>query len=153
MIVVSDTSPVTSLLSIGRIGLLRSLFGTVVIPAAVRAELLRFHSDLPAFLECRVVKDQAKVEALSIELDRGEAEAIALASEIGADFVLMDESIGRRVALRESVCVIGVVGVLLMAKQKGLVGSLSDVLEELCREAGFYLADAVKSAALMAAGE
>ena len=153
MIIVSDTSPVTSLLSIGRIEILQSLFGTVVIPPAVRVELLQFHVSLPSFLESRPVEDHAMVETLCSELDRGEAEAIVLAKELEADYLLMDESIGRRVASRESLPVVGVMGVLILAKERALIPSVREVMDELLSKAGFYLAEAVSAAVLAAAGE
>jgi predicted nucleic acid-binding protein len=153
MIIVSYTSPVTSLLSIGRIELLQSLFGTVVIPSEVRSELLQFHANLPAFLECRPVEDEDMVETLCLELDRGEAEAIVLAKELEADYLLMDESIGRRVASRESLTVVGVVGVQLLAKERAFIPSVREVMDELRSKAGFYLGDVVRAAVLAEAGE
>ncbi len=119
----------------------------------MRSELLRFHFSLPSFIKCCSVKNILVVDTLCLELDRGEAEAIALAKELDADFVLMDEAIGRRVAIHESVPVIGLVGVLLIAKQRNLIQSLHEVLGDLQSKAGFYLAESVTARALDAAGE
>jgi len=153
MIIVSDTSPITSLLSIGRVDILHLIFGSVIIPDGVRSELMQFHSCLPPFIICRSVVNSHIVDALCLELDRGESEAIALAKELDADFVLMDEAIGRRVAKEESVNVIGLVGVLLIAKQRNVIQSLSKVFDDLQCKAGFYLAESVRTKALEAAGE
>ncbi|MEX1028175.1 MAG: hypothetical protein WD049_09250 [Candidatus Paceibacterota bacterium] len=79
MIVVSDTSPVTALLQVGRGSLLPTLFDEVLIPPAVQAELLRFHQVLPDYLQVRAVQNEQAVVGLCQELDRGEAEAIVLA--------------------------------------------------------------------------
>jgi predicted nucleic acid-binding protein len=99
------------------------------------------------------VEDEDMVETLCLELDRGEAEAIVLAKELEADYLLMDESIGRRVASRESLTVVGVVGVLLLAKERAFIPSVREVMDELRSKAGFYLGDVVRAAVLAAAGE
>lgn len=95
MIVVSDTSPLTALLTVGHAELLPKLFGAVVIPPAVAAELRRSHAQLPDWLEVRALSasNQAAIYARSV--DRGEAEAIALAQELQADRLLIDERKGR----------------------------------------------------------
>ena len=85
MIVVADTSPLTALIQVGAEGLLPTLFGRLVIPEAVRSELLAFHTNLPDWLETVAVTDRACVERLSKSIDAGEAEAIALAEELKAD--------------------------------------------------------------------
>lgn len=62
MIVVSDTSPITALITVREIELLQNLFGEVFIPEAVRVELLRSHSELPDWLQCRRVATQTAVD-------------------------------------------------------------------------------------------
>ena len=95
MIVVSDTTAITSLIKIRRIELLRDLFGEALIPKAVRDELLKYHKALPEFLKIEMVKDEKAVSSLREEIDQGEAEAIILAQEIKADVLLIDEKHGR----------------------------------------------------------
>jgi uncharacterized protein len=73
MIVVSDTSCISNLLSVGQDSLLPSLFGEVLIPPAVERELLRFHASLPAFLKTVAPTDEARLLRLRLELDPGEA--------------------------------------------------------------------------------
>lgn len=125
MIVVSDTSPVSSLMQIGHCELLRDLFEVVCIPGAVRDELAKFHPALPTFLDVRDIVDRGRAQSLLSSLDLGEAEAIVLAIEIRADYLLVDERLGRAIATQSGLKVIGLVGVLLLAKQRGLIGSLS----------------------------
>ena len=153
MIVVSDTSCLSNLLSIGQESLLPSLFGGVLVPPAVERELLRFHPRLPDFLKCVVPADQRRLARLLRELDPGEAEAIALACEIKADRLLIDETLGRAVALREGLAIIGLVGVLLSAKRNGLLPSVGPLLQQLEDQAGFRLSQSLKDDALRAAGE
>ena len=69
MIVVSDTSPVTALLTVGEADLLPALFTEVVIPEAVREELLRSHRSLPQWLRITAVKDRLRVDAYCHEVD------------------------------------------------------------------------------------
>jgi hypothetical protein len=95
MIVISDTSVITSLIQVGHISLLQELHGKVLIPEAVQAELLRTHATIPAFVDVRPARDRQKVLRLAAELDLGEAEAIVLAKKTRADLLLIDEKLGR----------------------------------------------------------
>lgn len=153
MIVVSDTSPITALLQIGRIELLASIYGEVFIPRAVSEELAVVHAALPEFVHVLPVTDTAYRSRLLLELDEGEAEGIVLAKELKADELLMDEKEGRRVAEREGLHVIGLLGVLLDAKLGGMLPSLRDAIEQLEREAHFYIAQELKDTILREAGE
>lgn len=76
-----------------------------------------------------------------------------LAKEIHADLLLIDKALGREAARHEHLPVIGLVGVLLIAKKKGLVPSLGEVLERLENEAGFYLSRQLKARVFDDAGE
>ena len=145
MIVVSDTSALTNLLAIRREWLLERLFGTVVIPPAVHEELRAAHSLLPAFLEIRNVRDSSKVAVLLDErLDPGEAEAIVMAEEIGADYLLIDESAGRAVAVRRGLDIMGLLGVLGRAKRNGLIAAVRPEIEALEATAGFWISEKLR---------
>ncbi len=153
MIVVSDTSSISALLKVGQCELLRQLYGEVMIPEAVRSELARAFSTLPQYVRCAHVENQAEVHRLLQELDLGEAEAIVPARQIHADALLMDETKGRRIALREGLPLIGLVGVILFAKREGLVPSVRKLIERLESEASFRLAAELKQSAFQTAGE
>lgn len=153
MIVVSDTSCISNLLSIGREELLPRLFGEVLIPPAVLSELLRFHVRIPDFVRCVAPAEMGKMASLSQELDLGEAEAICLALELKADRLLIDEAPGRAAALREGIPIIGLVGVLVTAKRIGLLSAISPILQQLENDAGFYLSASLKENVLLAVGE
>ncbi|MBL9136507.1 MAG: DUF3368 domain-containing protein [Verrucomicrobiales bacterium] len=153
MIVVSDTSCISNLLSIGLEDLLPRLFGEVLIPPAVRSELLRFHVRVPDFVRCVAPAGTGEMARLSEELDLGEAEAICLALELKADRLLIDEALGRAAALREGIRIIGLVGVLVTAKRAGHLGCVCPVLRQLEVDAGFYLSAALKEDVLRAVDE
>jgi predicted nucleic acid-binding protein len=78
MIVVSDTSPITALLTIQKIDLLRQLYSDVKIPPAVSKELRAYHDSIPDFIQTVPVDDSQLLEKLKRQLDPGEAEAIIL---------------------------------------------------------------------------
>ncbi len=91
MLVVSDTSPLTALLQIGQADLLPALFDRIVIPPAVHTELLREHPALPVWLETRP-PTEIPLSLRTAHLDIGETEALALAIELHADTVLLDDA-------------------------------------------------------------
>ncbi|HUI08181.1 MAG TPA: DUF3368 domain-containing protein [Verrucomicrobiae bacterium] len=153
MIVVSDTSPLSALISIGKTEILRSLFGEVLVPPAVDAELRRFHTELPGFVRVQPITNTDRVSRLVGLLDMGEAEAIVLAQETRADYLLMDEIAGRDVARENGLRVIGLLGVLIEAKKHRLIPSLRETLDQLEAKTTFYLAANLKARALMETGE
>ena len=110
----SDTSPLTALMTVGEEWLLPQLFTEVVIPEAVQTELLRSHARLPDWLHVASVQNPAQVGKYSQIVDAGEAEAIELAQELHADRLLIDERKGRKLAVQEGVPVIGLLGVVLL---------------------------------------
>lgn len=140
-IVVSDTSPIFYLSEINQVDLLPQLYSHIFIPKAVydelvvRAKGLKVTSQVrnAAWLEQRVVQNQSLVDALKQELDTGESEAIALAKEINANLLLVDERKGRVIATREGLEIIGVLGVLIQAKQRGLISHVKPLLDDLNR--------------------
>lgn len=159
MIVVSDTSPITNLVGVRRLEILRLLFGEVVIPATVRAELLAGPAEGAAILEAaawirvEVLRDRELATRLAAEVDAGEAEAIALAVQLRADVLLVDERRGRSAAKRHGVKPMGLVGVLLDAKRAEIIDAVRPILDELIESTGFYLDQALYEHAVKAAGE
>ena len=156
MIIVSDTSPINNLAAINQLDLIHQLYGTVLIPDAVYRELTDSHFPVAGATEVRIldwiqtrtVSDRTLVEALSNELDTGEAEAIALAVEIQADQVLMDERRGRLVAARLNLRYIGILGILVEAKSQGLIAEAKPLLDALVNEAGFWVAEPLYNSVL-----
>ena len=148
---VSNTSPLTNLAAIGQFDLLRQLYGGLLIAEVVWAELNVGGRAWPGrdevaaadWIGRRAAANRPLVLALRERLDPGEAETIALAVECSPPFVLMDEQEGRRTAQRLGLKTVGVVGVLIEAKARGLIAEVGPLLERLRQEAGFYLSDRV----------
>ncbi|MCB0518688.1 MAG: DUF3368 domain-containing protein [Lewinellaceae bacterium] len=147
MIVVSDTSPISSLIRIGRLDLLKDIFQKVVIPSEVHKELLEmknFGWDLSIFenadwIETRVPSDTILLSQVIVELDRGEAEAITLAKELNANYLLIDERKGWDMAKSLGINAIGLVSVLIQAKTIGYIPLVRPVLDELREKGGFWM--------------
>ncbi len=132
MIVVSNTSPISNLAAIGQLELLQQLYGNIIIPPAVYQELINSGDTDPAtlavqtldWIQTQPVLDRVLLETLQTNLDPGEAEAITLAVEIKADRLIIDERRGRNEAMRLGLQVTGLLGIVLAAKQQGLIPSL-----------------------------
>lgn len=161
MIVVSDTTPLIGLATINQFELLYHLFGKVYIPQAVYDEAVvagreeggaKNEVSTADWIEVVAVEDRLAVDVLLDELDLGEAETIVLAREIAADWVLMDEKKGRRKLTQMDLQKLGTVGILLKAKQVGLLPVLRPHLEQLHRQS-FRLSQTVIDAVLQQAGE
>lgn len=136
MITVSNTSPINYLILIGQVNLLEILFGQIILPKAVVEELQSddapilikgWINNLPAWVEIQEAKDTD--ESLNC-LDRGEREAIALAINLKAGLVLIDEADGRQAARDKGLKVTGTLGILVKAKERGLV-NIEDAIEDL----------------------
>ncbi len=161
MIIVSNTTPLIGLASIQRFDLLRQLFGEIHIAQAVYDEAVTFGREAGGakrevstadWVHIVTVKDRLAVDVLLDELDLGEAESIVLAREMNADWVLMDEKKGRRKLAQLEIAKIGVVGILLKAKQVSLIPVVRPEVERLHRQ-GFSLSRNVIQAVLQKAGE
>jgi predicted nucleic acid-binding protein len=126
MTVVADTGPVHYLVLSGCIELAHDLYGTLLMPPAVQRELLHQRAPvvvrdwalrLPAWADVRAPRRPPRFQ----ELGPGEREAIELALETQADFVLMDETLGRRLARQAGLNVKGTLGVLEDAADRDLI--------------------------------
>ena len=158
MIVVSDTSPVIALIRINQIQLLPALFQEVIIPSSVKKELdaARFNeAELTTYNNCSWLTEKSVKGKINLnsDLDKGEIEAIALAKELHADFLLIDEKAGREAALKEGVRIIGVVGLLLLAKRNGLVKEVKILLDALIAKSDFWISERLYNSVLVQAGE
>jgi predicted nucleic acid-binding protein len=146
-LVIADAGPVNYLILIGHIDILPALFEKVILPAIVREELKhrkappevqRWIADPPSWVEVRhtvPVSDVSRDASLEA-LDAGEEEAIALAVELRADLILMDDRDGVLVARSKGFRVAGTLGILSMAAERGLV-NLAEAFERI-KQTSFY---------------
>jgi predicted nucleic acid-binding protein len=154
-----DSTPIIALALVGKLDLLRRLYSQVVIPPAVQREVLAGgpatagSAELQQATWIRVIplQDTRRAEMLS-DLDRGEAQVIALAQELGADLVIIDERLARRHTKRLGLTLTGTLGILLRSKSAGLIPSVAPLVEQLLRS-GIHLSDSVVAEALRLAGE
>lgn len=160
---VSDTSPILGLSAIGHLELLQQQFGAVLIPSTVLTEL-KIETDFrgtasirkaleSGWLEPREVQNILLVRSLAIDLDPGEAQAIALAVELDLQILIMDEHDGRIKARALGLKPVGVLGVLLRAKQEGRIKSLKEAMQALRREIGFFISNDLYQEILKQANE
>ncbi|MEW6110228.1 MAG: DUF3368 domain-containing protein [Nitrospirota bacterium] len=158
MIVVSNSTILIGLARINKLELLKKLFSKVYIPEAVFKELTQTEksgaSDIKnaAYLDRRSPKDEKEVSLLLGNLDRGEAEVLALSKELNADLVLVDEEKARKVVVFAGFEVMGLMGVLLMAKRQGFLKKIKPLIEEL-KKKKFRVADDIVAEILKSAGE
>jgi len=140
MIVISDTTPLISLLKVNRLNLLQQLFGYVHIPEAVFQELLanpRYGEEgqiiqASPFIQTHSLGDEKLIRLMcsTVKLDRGEVEAILLAEQLNADYLLMDEFRGRKVAKSMDLPILGTLGILIKAYDEKLL-SANEVKESM----------------------
>lgn len=161
MSVVSNASPLINLARIGKLDLLRQLYGELFVPEAVWREVVIEGVGQPGADEVRAatwIKTQSVtntplVHALRQELDAGEAEAIVLALEIQAELLLMDERVGRETARHLGLHYTGLIGVLVEAKGKKLIDAIKPHLDALRNVAGFRISEALYARVLQDEGE
>ena len=140
MIIVSDASPLIALGRIGKLDLLREIFGSLILPDAVWKEVVEAVGSAP-WISRQSVHDQALVNLLRHDLGAGEAEAIVLARECNADFLLIDERLGRSAAKNLGLKVVGLVGILIEARDRGLIADAESLMNRLHVEAGFWISE------------
>jgi hypothetical protein len=157
MKVVSNTTPIISLASIGRLDILRMLFGEIIIPQAVYQEIkakpsYAYWEIEASYIKVQSIQGQLLQNKLLISLDLGETETIILAQEIRADFVLIDENLAYKVAQQAGLNVVRTLSILLRAKQKGIVKQIKPLLDGLVANGRWYSLSVYESA-LKQAGE
>ncbi|MBI1224455.1 MAG: DUF3368 domain-containing protein [Bacteroidetes bacterium] len=162
MIIVSDTSPISSLFLINQLELLPVVFGRIIIPQTVMAELRVLETDFghdlatlrsAPWLEILKATDINEVNRFKQFLDAGESEAIVLAKELHADYLLIDDKQGRNAADHEGLTTIGVLGVFLLAKKAGTINAVQPLMDDLRSQAKFFIREDLYEKVLRLAGE
>lgn len=142
--VISNTTPILSLLKLEKLYLLEELYQKIIIPTAVYDEIENgkdkpFYKNLKEFdwILIQSIKYQPTLKYI-FDLDEGEAEVLILADEIQADLVILDELLGRRYAKQLDFKLTGTIGILLKSKEMGLISEIKPLLNELI-EKGTWL--------------
>ena len=157
-ITIANASPLIALARIDRFPLLQSLFQNIIVPEAVWTEVviqgsgkptadLAIRAEQQGWLRREQARDTFAVEVLQANLGDGEAEAIVLAQEHNAAWVLLDDDLARAHATRLGLSVKGTAGILLAAHHAGLVADLRTTLDTL-RSHSFWLSDRIYAAIL-----
>lgn len=160
MIVVSNSTALIGLAKIGKIYLLREIFSRIYIPEEVYKEVTEAGRNRPGsdvirnaeWIETKIVEDRTQVNLLMASLDEGEAEVLALSKELRADLILLDEEKARKSAVIAGFEVMGLLGVLVIAKNLGLIEIISPLIEEP-KNKSFRISDRVIAEALLKTGE
>ena len=160
---VSNTSPISNLAFIGRLDLLKLQFQQLWIPPAVAQELKAHPSQLALNAIDTAICDQwiriaapepsALHRMLLLQVHSGEAEAIALAIDLSAKTIIIDEQEGRELASQAGLFVTGTLGVLLTAKQSGHISAVKPEIQALRSKSRFFLSASLEAAVLATAGE
>jgi len=148
-IVVSNASPLINLARIGHLDLLQAVYSELAIPQAVWEEVVVEGAGQPGaeqvrqanWIRVHPVTNRHLVKALRQDLDAGEAEAIALAAESGAELLIIDERLGRETARHLGLQCVGLIGVLVEAKHRGIIQAIKPYLDLLRDVAGFRIRD------------
>ena len=159
-LIVADTGPLIVLAKISQLDLLRHFYQRISIPETVFAEATkdlswpdasRIHAFVEQYVEIAPDKESGIVKELFLRLDAGESQALALAEDLSCP-VLLDERRGRTVAKQMNISIVGTVGLLIKAKQEGLIVELNKYLVEMT-EHGYRLSPALIQQALHLVGE
>ena len=136
-IIISDTSCLIALSNIGMLHIVKDLYDEIIITSEVKAE---FGEILPDWIIVMQVRDKLKQTDIEKRLDKGEASSIALALEIPNSMLIIDEIKGRNIAKSVNIEIIGTIGILLLASNKGLINDVISVILKLTNN-GFRLSD------------
>jgi len=148
--VISNSSPLIALEYLGQMNLLEKLFGAVIIPLAVARELAP--RILPPWITEHKLSQPIGAQILGASLGSGESEAISLALELSAQLIILDDRPARRLAKALGLPVIGTMGALLLAKQKGLLSAVKPEMDALVNF-GFRISQGLYDQVLNDAGE
>lgn len=156
--IVSNTTPIISLLKLNRLELFQKLYKQIYIPSAVFKEIEAgkmkgYYRDLSIidWINITEIQDKQAIKYF-LDLDAGEAEAIVLATEINADLIILDEKLGRFHAKHAELKVTGTIGILIKAKTEGLIKELRPLLDELT-DKDVWISEKLKSEILKRVGE
>lgn len=135
--IVSNTTPIITLLTISKLELLQQIYEKIIIPKGVYEEIEQgkekpFYTDLSKveWITIKSINDREPIKYLR-DLDKGEAEVIVLANELKADLVIIDERLGREFSEYFNLRVTGTIGVLLKAKELGFIKAIKPLIDQM----------------------
>jgi len=147
-VAVTNTTCLIVLDRIGRLDILSSSFARIVLPSEVQEEF----GAIPAWCTEQRITNTSLYAALSVQLGRGEAAAITLATEIQGSMIILDDRKARRIAQQMGLPVLGTIGILLRAKRSGVIARLAPILDQF-DAAGFRVSGDLRTRALLLAEE
>lgn len=148
-VIISDTSCLIILSKIGNLEILKSVYGKIITTPEIATE---FGENLPDWFEIRQVKDFRKQQLLEFQIDRGESSAIALALETEGSKVILDDNKARKVARQMGISFTGTLGIIVKAKNMGLIPTIKPFLEEI-KQTNFRISKELEVLALGEADE
>ncbi len=148
-IIITDTSCFITLDKIGAFDLLRQSFKNIVTTPEIQQE---FGTKLPEWIEIRPVKDTSLREAFKESVDPGEASAIALAMETSNAILIIDDLKGRKLASKMALNFMGTLGLLVKAKEYGVITSVKPYIEKI-QDTDFRVSQALVDLVLEKTGE
>lgn len=148
-LLIADASPLIALMDIEELGILSKMFNRVLITDIVRDEV---KGDLPEWIEITNEYDRSSAHILSLSLVPGEASVIALAVERPGTILLIDESKGRLWAKRLGLRIIGTLGLIIKAKESGIIDTGKNIMDKL-ESHGFWMSETLKHDILIRLGE
>ncbi len=138
MRIVCDSSTIIALERINHLWLLENLVEEIFIPYAVNKEIKSKKGiNLPTCFRIKEVKDKLYIKQNRKNLHIGEVEAIALAKEVKADFVILDDKRARKLAEKEGLKVAGLLALVIIAKEKGIIKRVKPIVDDLKRHSFF----------------
>lgn len=138
-VVIADTSCFILLDKISELDLLQKIFGSVTTTKEIAEE---FSKPLPQWVNIQSVANHRYSELLEIEVDKGEASAIGLAFEIDNSLLILDDQKARKLAQRLSLNYTGTLGILLKAKELGILSAIKPVLQKV-QQTNFHFSEKV----------
>lgn len=148
-VVIADTSCLIVLDQIGEISILEKIYSEIWITPEIREE---FNGVIPEWINITEVKDKKSQRLLELDLDKGEASAIALGTETENCLLVIDEKKGRTIAKKLGLQITGTLGIIVKGKKLGVIESVRDVLEKL-EKYNFWISESLKKKILKEVGE
>jgi len=160
-VIVSNTTPISNFLHLGRIDILQCMFGQIHIPPAVKQEIKAAFSDNIKWQKCmndgsfiiQDVKNPWLSKQLLEKLHIGEAEALCICMENNAELCLLDDKDARKTAKQNKIPISGTLGILIQAKKTEQIESVKYYMDELKTRHHFWISKAMYRKVLYLSGE